>query len=281
MYVPVPTPESSCVPPGAQAQPPTYMAGGEYERLPRESTAMQQQSEEAEGSSSGEEECEDPQQPLAGAALPSSTPSSHGSSMPLCGRSCRAPPKSLGLLVVALCAATATAVVITPTAEQQQQHGAVSAAAEQWFYIVRHGDKFSSYPDCGPTTPPEGPCFNGSLMGNNPPLTPCGVRQSTAASTWLQRNASAVGGIQHIVSSPYVRSLETALPLATKLGLALNVENLVSEARNADAAFRPDNILLPGDTQTRLAGIRGERDAVYPHATPHATPHTLCAHDDF
>ena len=51
------------------------------------------------------------------------------------------------------------------------------AAGPQHIFIVRHGDKFSSYPDCQPHGQnTAAPCFNASLMSNNPPLTPCGKR---------------------------------------------------------------------------------------------------------
>ena len=129
---------------------------------------------------------------------------------------------------------------------------AAQVAGQQWFYIVRHADKFSSYPPCPPlpaaaaaaaglqlngTAATGSPCFNESLMGNNPPLTPsCGVQQSEATAGWLVKNASSAGGIQHIVSSNYARSLETALPLARALGLKLQVENLVGEARRVAIA---------------------------------------------
>ena len=55
---------------------------------------------------------------------------------------------------------------------------------EQHVFIVRHGDKYSSYPDCPSEDEPvaEGLCFNRELMGNNVPLTPCGVQQGAPAS---------------------------------------------------------------------------------------------------
>ena len=146
------------------------------------------------------------------------------------------------------------------------------AADEQWFYIIRHTDKYSSYPKCGSPGRPD-PCFNQSLMGNNPPLTPCGVTQSTATAAWLQKNATVAGGIHHIVSSPYARSLETALPLAGALGLGLNVDNLVGEARNSDAPFRPDNVGLSPSTVGRLKDASAKWSVSYGSA-PIPVPET-------
>ena len=108
---------------------------------------------------------------------------------------------------------------------------------DQYIYIVRHGDKYSSYPPCSSAVLP--PCFNETSMGNNPPLTPCGLQQARATAEWLVRESA--GAIQAVVTSPFLRCLETALPLATRLGLSLRVEPLVGEARATYGPFRPFN----------------------------------------
>ena len=146
------------------------------------------------------------------------------------------------LLALLLLLPISTALPLLVGGEQQQQR----------FYIIRHADKYSSYPACPQGFPL---CFNASLMGNNPPVTPCGVQQAQATAMWLTTASAKFGGIQQIVASPYVRSLETALPLARQLSVQLHVDNFVSEARNGDGPFRPDNLGLNVSTRARLADI--------------------------
>mmetsp|Transcript_33399 Transcript_33399/g.91392 ORF Transcript_33399/g.91392 Transcript_33399/m.91392 type:complete len:243 (+) Transcript_33399:1584-2312(+) len=86
-------------------------------------------------------------------------------------------------------------------------------------------------------------------MGNNPPLTPCGFEQAEATARWLLSTAS----IQQIVMSPYIRTLETALPVANVTGLTLHVEYLTSEARQSGGPSRPFNVALDETHRSRLA----------------------------
>lgn len=109
---------------------------------------------------------------------------------------------------------------------------------EQNVYIVRHGDKYSSYPKC--PAPDGEDCFDEELMGDNPPLTPCGIRQAKHTAEWLQ--AQKTGDIKNIVVSPFARALMTALPFAKAIDNKLKVEHLLSEANQPDDAFRQLNI---------------------------------------
>jgi len=111
-------------------------------------------------------------------------------------------------------------------------------SGDQHIWIIRHGDKYSSYPDC----PAEPPCFDKGLMGDNPPLTDCGRKQASFTAAWLKNASSLVGGIKHIVVSPYTRTLQTSLPLAQALGLKLQVEYLLSEANQPEGPHREFNI---------------------------------------
>jgi len=133
---------------------------------------------------------------------------------------------------------------------------AVSAHGMQNIYIVRHGDKASSYPTCGPDGADAPPlCYNQSLMGNNPPLTPCGIIQAKETAKYL-KSAVGVGGVQYIVASPFTRTLETALPLARALLLKnIAVEPLISEARQNQGPFRPFNADLSASDQAALESI--------------------------
>lgn len=111
---------------------------------------------------------------------------------------------------------------------------------EQHVYIIRHGDKYSSYPNC--PAPDGGLCFDEELMGDNPPLTHCGSKQASQTAGWLSEQKSKTGDIENIVVSPYTRTLQTALPFAESIGKKLHVEHLLSEANQPEGPFREFNI---------------------------------------
>lgn len=150
---------------------------------------------------------------------------------------------------------------------------AAEGGAEQHIWIMRHGDKYSSYPDC-----PEGKplCFNETLMGDNPPLTPCGVKQANATADWLKDNSSAYGGIKNLVVSPYTRTLQTALPLAKALGLKLKIEYLLSEANQPEGPFQPLNAGADAETKKQLEEASDNWDLEY-GSPPIPTPETPIA----
>lgn len=58
----------------------------------------------------------------------------------------------------------------------------------------------------------------------DPPLTAAGTRQAERLGAWL-----ATEGVDHVVSSPLRRALDTAAPLATTLALELEVDELLTE----------------------------------------------------
>lgn len=122
---------------------------------------------------------------------------------------------------------------------------------EQHIWIVRHGDKFSSYPDCPQAG--DAPCYNKTLMGDNPPLTDCGIQQAQHTAKWLKsQSASSQQGINNLLVSPYTRTLQTALPFADLLNLKLKVEYFISEANQAEGPFQPLNTNYDGKTAANL-----------------------------
>jgi len=152
---------------------------------------------------------------------------------------------------------------------------AAAASAEQHIWIMRHGDKYSSYPAC----PKEKPlCFNETLMGVNPPLTPCGVKQAEFTADWLKANTSSFGGISNIVVSPFTRTLQTALPLAKALNLTLKVEYLLSEAMQPQGPFQPYNAGLDASVVKQLQEIEAVWDTQY-GSPPIPTPETPKMYD--
>ncbi len=82
-------------------------------------------------------------------------------------------------------------------------------------FLLRHGEsEFNRH--FGPTGRDPGIV--------DPPLTPLGEAQAEQAATAL-----AEAGIRRIIVSPYRRALQTALPVARRLGLPLVVSALVRE----------------------------------------------------
>lgn len=142
-------------------------------------------------------------------------------------------------------------------------------ASVQHVYIVRHGDKYSSYPHC-PGKQGQ-PCYDEALMGDNPPITPCGIRQARRTAAWLQNQTASSGGIQNIVVSPFTRTLQTALPLAVALGKKLKVEHLLSEAMQPEGPYREFNIEAPFPTVPQLREVHSLWDTSY-NSLPIATP---------
>lgn len=68
----------------------------------------------------------------------------------------------------------------------------------------------------------------------DPPLTPSGVEAATRTAAWL-----AVEGVDHIVTSPLRRAVETAAPLAERLGIETEVAPAMGEFDARDASYIP------------------------------------------
>mmetsp|Transcript_10632 Transcript_10632/g.14679 ORF Transcript_10632/g.14679 Transcript_10632/m.14679 type:complete len:334 (-) Transcript_10632:280-1281(-) len=164
-------------------------------------------------------------------------------------------PGQRRLALVAATAAAAAALLgasclVTLAGQSSQEPTFLSRALgdEQHVYIVRHGDKYSSYPKCPAS---DGKlCFDEELMGDNPPLTPCGIRQASHTAKWLQ--GQKTGGIKNIVVSPFTRTLQTALPFAKATGKKLHVEYQISEANQPEGPFREFNIDNAGETVSQI-----------------------------
>lgn len=128
----------------------------------------------------------------------------------------------------------------------------------QHVYIVRHGDKYSSYPDC--SAEQDQPCHNRTLMGDNAYLTPCGVKQAYIRAKSLFAIAD---DIKQIVASPWARTLQTALPLAKHYNLKIKVERTLSEARQPDEPNFAFNALADEETKRQLAEVQKYWDLDY------------------
>jgi len=107
-------------------------------------------------------------------------------------------------------------------------------------------------------------------MGDNPPLTECGVRQANHTAGWIMDQA-AERGIQHIVASPFTRTLMTSLALSRLLGKLIEVEYLLSEARQPEGPYRPFNVELPAFAVSQLEEVEEMWDPSY-GSSPIKTP---------
>ena len=100
--------------------------------------------------------------------------------------------------------------------------------------LIRHGDKMSKYPSCK-KQPRDWLCYDVDTYGNNPALSPCGRSQARYVAEALVESDHPV---IEIVSSPYLRTLQTALPLSHITGVKVQVEPLMSEDRQLTDPFR-------------------------------------------
>jgi 2,3-bisphosphoglycerate-dependent phosphoglycerate mutase len=110
-------------------------------------------------------------------------------------------------------------------------------------YLVRHCQSSGQAPDA--------------------PLTPLGHEQAEQVATSLRAR-----GIARIVSSPYLRAVQTVEPLASQLGLSIEtdvrlIERNLSPERLDDwidrlrAAWADHDLALPGGESSRQATARG------------------------
>ncbi len=106
--------------------------------------------------------------------------------------------------------------------------------------LVRHGDKMSKYPPCEESSKSldNDLCYDIDAYGNNPALSPCGRAQARRVAQTIDAKD---GPIVEVVSSPYLRALQTALPLSQKTGIPIQVEPLVSEDRQLTDPYRAHN----------------------------------------
>lgn len=112
---------------------------------------------------------------------------------------------------------------------QQQNFSSktLTEAALTTVFIVRHADKMSEHPG-----------YDERRFGNNPELTSCGHRQAKAVTDRLLETA---GNISAVISSPFMRCLQTALPLASATGHSIRVETILSEDRQHNGPDQPRN----------------------------------------
>ena len=114
---------------------------------------------------------------------------------------------------------------------------AAQASAQQVVFIVRHAERAAA--PAGQTPAP-------GMMADDPPITPAGEQRAARLASML-----ASAGIRHVFTSEYLRTRQTAAPLAAKLGLApvtvpaKDPDALLARIRGADG-----NVLVVGHSNT-------------------------------
>lgn len=124
-------------------------------------------------------------------------------------------------------------------------------AGEQHLYFVRHGMRVDF----------ENPAWRETAANpHDTPLSPTGLRQAQDIAEALRGE-----GIDHIFSSPFLRALETAHPLAAELGLPLRIETGLSEWLNPDWFEAPPRWMSPAEAAARFPQVdTGYVAAVHP-----------------
>jgi broad specificity phosphatase PhoE len=113
---------------------------------------------------------------------------------------------------------------------------AAAAAADQVIFLVRHAERADA--PAGP--PPAG------MMANDPPLSPTGNERAARLAALL-----ASAEVKHIFTTEYLRTRQTAAPLADKT----KVKAVMSAARDPDPLIEQvrkvsGNVLIVGHSNT-------------------------------
>jgi broad specificity phosphatase PhoE len=112
---------------------------------------------------------------------------------------------------------------------------ASSSSTESVVFIVRHGDRFDR--ETGgwdgearwwPAGDKESHVASHGANAHDPPLSSLGMRQAMEVGQWLSAKDD-VPPIAKVLTSPYIRTIQTAAPLAAQLDLKLLLEDGIAE----------------------------------------------------
>lgn len=103
----------------------------------------------------------------------------------------------------------------------------------------------------------------------DPPLSERGRDQAERVGTWL-----AVEGVDHVVSSPMVRAVQTAAPLASILGLEVEVVDDLAEFDRHAGHYIPVEE-LKANRDPRLAQMAAGDFSAYGEGDPEAFVHRV------
>ena len=108
-------------------------------------------------------------------------------------------------------------------------------------FVVRHGDRFDrevggwegkarwwAHPE---DTPQTTDIASHGANAHDPPLSSLGQRQAMEIGAWLAARSGSDGipPIKKLLVSPYIRTVQTAAPLASLLSLQMLIEDGISE----------------------------------------------------
>jgi transcription factor C subunit 7 len=123
---------------------------------------------------------------------------------------------------------------VLPEAKAAGEKGGSRAPSSRTVvYLIRHGARHDyANPALWKAT-----CARLGHEASDPPLSALGVKQAREVAEALKDEP-----IEAILSSPYLRVLQTAQPLAHALGLPLHVENGLAELHHKPSAIPPPGI---------------------------------------
>lgn len=111
----------------------------------------------------------------------------------------------------------------------------MAASTDSVVFLVRHGDRFDR--EVGgwdgearwwPGGDNQSHVASHGANAHDPPLSSLGMRQAMEVSQWLASRES-VPPITKVLVSPYIRTIQTATPLAAQLNLKLLLEDGIAE----------------------------------------------------
>jgi len=128
-------------------------------------------------------------------------------------------------------------------------------------YLIRHGDRF----DYANQELWRSACSQLGIERSDPPLSPIGHAQARSAAAAL-----AEARVERILVSPYLRTIQTAQPLAHATGVPISVEDGLSELGHTPGSIVPASQRFPYFPEIDLAYTplhtvaAPERDAAHP-----------------
>jgi len=131
-------------------------------------------------------------------------------------------------------------------------------------YLLRHGERADEVEENDP----------GYIGGTtDPPLTARGIAMAEEAANRLVQLQSDEHPIHAIYCSPYVRCLQTAVPIARKLQLPIRIETGLSECKSC---------VSKGEELVRRIATRRVKDAAATHTqvAEHVLHHHIQAQGD-
>ena len=155
-------------------------------------------------------------------------------------------------------------------------------------FVIRHGDRFDrelggwdgkarwwAHPDDTPLTTDVG---SFGVNAHDPPLSAMGERQAIEIGAWLAAasGSNGVPPIKKLLVSPYIRTCQTAAPLAAQLSLQMLLEDGVSEGTAPPQYGGCYHIPMPAERFPYLPCIDLTYAPVYPMARDFQEDYRQC-----